>query len=165
DGRTTMRIRALGSAPLASVLTNPVAHDTFLRRTAHTKPTNPLIDMRDQMGSYLLHLLQPWVCGMARIGAYPHDIWIMAPVCEPAPPQHLQIAPGGSAPPVGPQAVPRLAVLQANPGRARQRRRAGADPLAHGPRTGEAAGRGPSAASGREDEPVRRDDVPARPGA
>jgi len=90
DGRTTMRIRALGSAPLASVLTNPVAHDTFLRRTAHTKPTNPLIDMRDQMGSYLLHLLQPWVCGMARIGPYPHDIWIMAPVCEPGQLSHFQ---------------------------------------------------------------------------
>jgi hypothetical protein len=84
DGRTTLRIRSLGSAPLASVLTNPVAHDTFLHRAARTKPTNTLIDMQDQTGSYLLHLLQPWVCGMARIGPYPHDIWITAPVCEPS---------------------------------------------------------------------------------
>src|SRR4051812_21382836 len=83
DGRVTMRIRSLGSSPLASVLTNPVAHDAFLKRTVHTTPTNPLINMQDQMGSYLLHLLQPWVCGMARIGPYAHDLWVLAPVCEP----------------------------------------------------------------------------------
>src|SRR5262249_11476573 len=47
DGRTTLRIRSLGSAPLGSVLTNPLAHSAFLRRTAKTKPTNTLIDMQD----------------------------------------------------------------------------------------------------------------------
>ena len=83
DGKTTLRIRALGASPLAQVLLNPVAHDIFLKRSRTTKASNPLMDMTDRMGSYLLHLLQPWVCGMARIGAYAHDIWIMAPVCEP----------------------------------------------------------------------------------
>ncbi len=82
-GPTTLRIRSLGAAPLSQVLLNPVAHDTFLRRISGTKQSNPLIDMSDQLGSYLLHLLQPWVCGLARNGPFAHDVWIMAPVCEP----------------------------------------------------------------------------------
>src|SRR5437762_7573705 len=45
DGQTTLRIRSLGSAPLTSVLTNPIAHDAFVRRSKATRPTNPLIDM------------------------------------------------------------------------------------------------------------------------
>jgi hypothetical protein len=83
DGPTTMRIRSCGAAPLKSVLINPVAHDNFLARAEATTPTNPLISMQDRMGSYLLYLLQPWVCGMARQGPFPHDIWVMAPICEP----------------------------------------------------------------------------------
>ncbi len=83
DGRTTIRIRSLGGSPLSQVLLNPVAHAAFVKRVRHTGPTRPLIDMADQVGSYLLHLLQPWVCGVARPGNFPHDVWIMAPVCEP----------------------------------------------------------------------------------
>lgn len=83
DGRTTLRIRSLGAAPLTQVLLNPIAHETFLQRAGSTKTTNPLLNMTDQLGSYLLHLLQPWVCGLARSGPFAHDIWIMAPVCEP----------------------------------------------------------------------------------
>jgi hypothetical protein len=82
DGHTTMRIRSCGAAPLKTILTNPVAHDAFLRRSEATTPTNPLISMHDQMGSYLLYLLTPWVCGMVRRGHFPHDVWVMAPVCE-----------------------------------------------------------------------------------
>ncbi len=83
DGRATLRIRSLGSAPLHTVLTNPLAHDTFLKRAAATTTKNTLIAMHDQMGSYLLHLLQPWVCGLAQNGPFKHDVWLMAPVCEP----------------------------------------------------------------------------------
>jgi hypothetical protein len=83
DGRTTMRIRSAGTAPLKTVLTNPVAHDAFLKRAEATTPTNPLISMHDQIGSYLLYLLTPWVCGMVRRGTFRHDLWVMAPVCEP----------------------------------------------------------------------------------
>src|SRR5438270_11402281 len=43
DGPTTLRIRACGSAPLKTVLVNPVAHDAFLARAEATTPTNPLI--------------------------------------------------------------------------------------------------------------------------
>src|SRR5262249_27635763 len=62
DGRTTMRIRSCGSAPLASLLPNPAAHDAFLARASATKPAAPLISMADPMGSFLLYLLTPWVC-------------------------------------------------------------------------------------------------------
>ena len=83
DGRVTMRIRSVGSAHMQTVLPNQVAHDALLKRAKSTTPRNPLIDLKDQMGSYLLYLLTPWVCGMTRQGAFPHDIWVMAPVCEP----------------------------------------------------------------------------------
>lgn len=84
DGRTTMRIRSCGSAPVQFVLTNPVALEEFERRARATRPANPLMDMSDKFGSFLLHLLQPWVCGSTYGSAFPHDIWVMAPVCEPS---------------------------------------------------------------------------------
>ncbi len=83
DGRTTLRIRSCGSAPLKSVLTNPIAYEAFLRRSEATTTTEPLISMHDSMGSFLLYLLTPWVCGMLRAGPFKHDVWVMAPVCEP----------------------------------------------------------------------------------
>jgi hypothetical protein len=83
DGRTTMRIRSSGSAPLRHVLGNQVALEAFLERAEATTPTEPLISMKDPMGSYLLYLVCPWVCGMTRGGAFAHDVWVLAPVCEP----------------------------------------------------------------------------------
>jgi hypothetical protein len=83
DGRVTMRIRSCGSAPLHGVLPNIVAHDAFLERARATTSTYTLLNMKDQMGSYLLYLLTPWVCGMVRNGPFRHDLWVMAPVCEP----------------------------------------------------------------------------------
>ncbi len=83
DGRTTLRIRSCGAAPLKTVLTNPVAYEAFIARSEATTPTAPLISMTDQMGSFLLYLLTPWVCGMVRSGPFPHAVWVMAPVCEP----------------------------------------------------------------------------------
>jgi hypothetical protein len=83
DGRTTLRIRSCGAAPLKTVLTNPVAYEAFMARSEATTPTDTLISMKDQMGSYLLYLLTPWVCGMVRSGPCPHALCVMAPVCEP----------------------------------------------------------------------------------
>jgi hypothetical protein len=83
DGRITMRIRSCGSAPLSTIIFNPLAREAFLKRAEATKPTNPLLALHDKMGSYLLYLLQPWVCGLCRSGPFPHDVWVMAPVCEP----------------------------------------------------------------------------------
>lgn len=82
DGRVTMRIRSCGAAPLSTVIFNPLARETFLKRASSTTVTSPLIAMHDKMGSYLLYLLQPWVCGVARGGVFPHDVWVMVPVCE-----------------------------------------------------------------------------------
>jgi hypothetical protein len=84
DGRTTMRIRTCGSDALRRVLINPLAHEEFLRRAEATTCANPLISMKDRTGSYLLYLLLPWVCGKARGGPFPHDLWVMCPVCEPS---------------------------------------------------------------------------------
>jgi hypothetical protein len=84
DARPTLRIRSCGSAALEQVLTNLIAREAFLKRAAATTPANPLISMHDKIGSFLLHLLQPWVCSATRQGPFPHDIWVMAPVCEPS---------------------------------------------------------------------------------
>jgi len=83
DGRLTMRIRTLGTSYMQHVLANPVAEDAFRRRVQAASSTSPLVHVDDQMGSYLLHLLQPWVCGLCRSGPFPHDVWVMVPVCEP----------------------------------------------------------------------------------
>jgi hypothetical protein len=82
DGHTTMRIRSCGSEALRRVLINSVAYEDFLRRAEATTPTDPIISMKDRTGSYLLYLLLPWVCGKARAGPFPHDLWVMCPVCE-----------------------------------------------------------------------------------
>src|SRR5262249_39214817 len=83
DGRTTVRIRSLGTGALSAFVFNPLAREALLKRAAATTPTNPLVSMNDRMGSFLLYLLQPWVCGIARGGPFRHDVWVMAPVREP----------------------------------------------------------------------------------
>lgn len=83
DGRRTMRIRSCGIAATAAIFTNQIALEQFHKRSVATTSTNPLLDLHDDIGSYILYLLQPWVCGIVGGGPYPHDVWVMCPVCEP----------------------------------------------------------------------------------
>lgn len=83
DGRVTLRIRSCGVAHASTIIFNPLAREAFQKRAAATTPANPLLTLHDRMGSFLLYLLQPWVCGLCRTGPFPHDTWVMAPVCEP----------------------------------------------------------------------------------
>ncbi len=84
EGRETLRIRTCGRDPLEQIFPNPAAREEFHERTVATTPTQPLISMAERMGSYLLQELAIWVCGQVGERDFPHDIWVMAAVCEPA---------------------------------------------------------------------------------
>ncbi len=84
SGRETLRIRTCGRDPLEQIFPNPAARDAFQERTVATTPANRLISMDGKMGSYLLQELAIWVCSQVGERSFPHDVWIMAAVCEPA---------------------------------------------------------------------------------
>ena len=84
SGRATLRIRTCGRDPLEQIFPNPAARDAFHERAVATKSTQPLVSMEGQMGSYLLQELAIWVCGQVGERSFPHDVWVMAVVSEPA---------------------------------------------------------------------------------
>jgi hypothetical protein len=84
SGRETMRIRTCGRDPIEQIFPNPAAREVFHERTIATTPANRLISMEGKMGSYLLQELAIWVCGQVGERSFPHHIWLMAVVCEPA---------------------------------------------------------------------------------
>jgi hypothetical protein len=67
------------------VFPNPAARDAFQKRAAATTAISPLVSMEGGLGSYLLQELAIWVCGQLTERAFPHDVWIMAPVFERGP--------------------------------------------------------------------------------
>ncbi len=84
SGRATLRIRTCGRDPLEQIFPNPAARDAFHERSVATIPKQPLVSMEGQMGSYLLQELAIWVCSQVGERDFPHDVWVMAVVCEPA---------------------------------------------------------------------------------
>ena len=84
QGRETLRIRSCGRDPVDHIFPNPAAREEFHNRTIATTSMHPLIAMDGRMGSYLLQELAIWVCGQVGEHSFPHDVWIMAAVCEPA---------------------------------------------------------------------------------
>jgi hypothetical protein len=84
SGRETLRIRTCGRDPVEQIFPNPAAREAFHERTVATTPANRLISMEGKMGSYLLQELAIWVCSQVGERSFPHDIWVMAVVCEPA---------------------------------------------------------------------------------
>jgi hypothetical protein len=84
EGIETLRIRTCGRDPVEQIFPNPAARESFHDRTVAIKPTHPLISMDGKMGSYLLQELAIWVCSQVGERDFPHDVWVMAAVCEPA---------------------------------------------------------------------------------
>ena len=84
SGRETLRIRTCGRDPLEQIFPNPAARDSFHERTVATSPAQRLISMDGKMGSYLLQELAIWVCSQVCEREFPHAIWVMAVVSEPA---------------------------------------------------------------------------------
>jgi hypothetical protein len=81
---TTLRIRALGQGELNRVIPNGHLASVFLHRALEVTPRNPLISMEGAEGSYLLETLTGFVCDRLANASFDHDLYVMAPCCEPA---------------------------------------------------------------------------------
>lgn len=80
----TLRIRAVGQAEVSRVVPNGHLATVLLRRARHVSADDTLISMEGAEGSYLLESLTNFVCDRVANGPFPHDLYVMAPCCEPA---------------------------------------------------------------------------------
>ena len=80
---TAVRIRAVGQSE-ARVVPNGHLAAVLLRRAFHVSPRDTLISMEGAEGSYLLETLTNFVCDRVANGPFDHDLYVMAPCCEPA---------------------------------------------------------------------------------
>jgi hypothetical protein len=83
-GIATLRIRSLGQAELGTVVPNGHLADVLLRRALAVTPRDTLISMEGAEGSYLLETLTNFVCERVANTPFEHDLYVMAPCCEPA---------------------------------------------------------------------------------
>jgi hypothetical protein len=81
---TVLRIRSLGQAELDRVVPNGHLAAVLLHRAFHVTPRDTLISMEGAEGSYLLETLTNFVCDRVANAPFEHDLYVMAPCCEPA---------------------------------------------------------------------------------
>jgi hypothetical protein len=79
-----LRIRSLGQAELDRVVPNGHLAAVLLRRAFQVTPHDTLISMEGAEGSYLLETLTNFVCDRVANAPFEHDLYVMAPCCEPA---------------------------------------------------------------------------------
>lgn len=80
----SLRIRSLGQGELNHVVPNGHLAEVFAKRALHVTPQNTLISMDGAEGSYLLETLTNFVCDRVGNEPFEHDVYVMAPCCEPA---------------------------------------------------------------------------------
>ncbi len=80
----SLRIRALDQSELTRVVPNGHLASELLRRAIRVTPENTLISMEGAEGSYLLETLNNFVCDRVANAPFEHDLFVMAPCCEPA---------------------------------------------------------------------------------
>jgi hypothetical protein len=80
---TVMRVRALGQEELSRVVPNGHLASVFLDRAVAVTPQDTLISMEDAAGSFLLETLTGFVCDRVANAPFEHDLYVMAPCCEP----------------------------------------------------------------------------------
>jgi hypothetical protein len=80
----TMRIRSLGQNEANRVVPNGHLASELLRRAWRVTANDTLISMVGAEGSYLLETLTNYVCDRVANGPFEHDLYVMAPCCEPA---------------------------------------------------------------------------------
>ncbi len=81
---STLRIRSLGQSELDRVIPNGHLAAEFLHRAFQTTPRHTLISMDGPEGSYLLETLTNFVCDRVGNSPFEHDLYVLAPCCEPA---------------------------------------------------------------------------------
>jgi hypothetical protein len=80
----TLRIRSLGQGELHRVVPNGHLASVLLHRAFAVTPQTTLISMEGAEGSYLLETLTNFVCDRVANAPFEHDLYVMAPCCEPA---------------------------------------------------------------------------------
>jgi hypothetical protein len=84
DFPATLRLRSLGQAELERVVPNGHLAVELLRRAFRVTQRDTLISMEGAEGSYLLETLTNFVCDRVANAPFEHDLYVMAPCCEPA---------------------------------------------------------------------------------
>jgi hypothetical protein len=85
-----LRIRALGQSALRQVVPNGHLAAEFLNRAWKTTAEQTLISMEGAEGSFLLETLTGFVCDRVGSLGFEHDLYVMAPCCEPRELAHHQ---------------------------------------------------------------------------
>jgi hypothetical protein len=78
-----LRVRSLGQEDLHRVIPNGHLAAVLLARTWQVTPRNTLISMEGAEGSYLLETLTNFICDRVANAPFEHDLYVMAPCCEP----------------------------------------------------------------------------------
>jgi len=81
---TTLRIRCVGQGQVRHVVPNGHLASVLLRRAHKVTQRDTLISMEGGEGSYLLETLTNFVCDRVANAPFEHDLYVMAPCCEPA---------------------------------------------------------------------------------
>lgn len=79
-----LRIRSLGQGQLNQVIPNGHLASVLHDRAHAVTPRDTLISMAGAEGSYLLETLTNFVCDHVANEPFEHDLYVMAPCCEPA---------------------------------------------------------------------------------
>jgi hypothetical protein len=87
---SALRIRALGQSELNRVVPNGHLAAEFSDRAWRATPRQTLISMEGPEGSYLLETLTGFVCDRVGNAGFEHDLYVMAPCCEPRELAHFQ---------------------------------------------------------------------------
>jgi hypothetical protein len=81
---TTLRVRCIGQGQLRHVVPNGHLASVLLHRARKVTQRDTLISMEGGEGSYLLETLTNFVCDRVANAPFEHDLYVMAPCCEPA---------------------------------------------------------------------------------
>jgi hypothetical protein len=87
---SALRIRALGQSELNRVVPNGHLAAEFSDRAWKATPQQTLISMEGAEGSYLLETLTGFVGDRIGNAGFEHDLYVMAPCCEPRELAHYQ---------------------------------------------------------------------------
>src|SRR4029079_12909471 len=79
-----LRVRSLGQGEAGRVVPNGHLAAELLRRAFRVTERDTLISMEGAEGYYLLETLTNFVCDRVANSPFDHDLYVMAPCCEPA---------------------------------------------------------------------------------
>ncbi|HEX3151904.1 MAG TPA: hypothetical protein VHR66_27780 [Gemmataceae bacterium] len=81
---TVVRVRSVGQAEVDRVVPNGHLASILLHRAHNVTPRDTLISMEGCEGSFLLETLTNFVCDRVTNAPFDHELYVMAPCCEPA---------------------------------------------------------------------------------